>query len=54
MLRHNRITVNLHSKLLYSDLKKLAQKKELTLSGIIQKIVIAILRSDVTDTLFLE
>lgn len=54
MPSHNRITVNFPSKSLYSDLKKLAQKKELTLSGLIQKIVIASLRSDVTDTLFLE
>lgn len=54
MPSHNRITVNLPSRSLYSELKKLAQKKELTLSGLIQKIVIASLRSDVTDTLFLE
>lgn len=54
MPSHNRITVNIPSKLLYSDLKKLAQKTELTLSGLMQKIVIASLRSDVADTLFLE
>lgn len=54
MPSHNRITVNLPSRSLYSDLKKLAQKTELTLSGLVQKIVIASLRSDVTDTVFLE
>lgn len=54
MPSHNRITVNLPSKSLYSALKKLAQKTELTLSGLVQKIVIASLRSDATDTLFLE
>lgn len=54
MPSHNRITVNLPSRSLYSELKKLAQKKELTLSGLIQEIVIASLRSDVTDALFLE
>ena len=54
MPSNNRITVNLPSKSLYSALKKLAQKTELTLSGLVQKIVIASLRSDVTDTLFME
>lgn len=54
MPSHNRITVNLPSKSLYSALKKLALKTELTLSGLVQKIVIASLRSDATDTLFLE
>lgn len=54
MPSHNRITVNLPSRSLYSDLKKLAQKTELTLSGLVQKIVIASLRSDATDTVFLE
>lgn len=53
MPSHNRITVNLPSRSLYSDLKKLAQKTELTLSGLVQKIVIASLRSDATDTVFL-
>jgi|GEM_PF-2829359 len=54
MPSQNRITVNLPSKSLYSALKKLALKTELTLSGLVQKIVIASLRSDATDTLFLE
>jgi hypothetical protein len=54
MPSHNRITVNLPSRSLYSDLKKLAQKKELTLSGLVQKIVIASIRSDATDTVFLD
>lgn len=54
MPSNNRITVNLPSKSLYSALKKLAQKTDLTLSGLVQKIVIASLRSDATDTLFLE
>lgn len=54
MPSHNRITVNLPSKSLYSALKKLAQKTELTLSGLVQKIVIASLRFDATDTLFLD
>lgn len=54
MPSNNRITVNLPSRSLYSDLKKLAQKTELTLSGLVQKIVIASLRSDATDTVFLE
>src|SRR5471030_454181 len=54
MPSNNRITVNLPSKSLYSALKKLAQKTDLTLSGLVQKIVIASLRSDATDTFFLE
>jgi hypothetical protein len=54
MPSHNRITVNFPFRSLYSDLKKLAQKTDLTLSGLVQKIVIASLRPDTTGTLFLE
>ncbi|EDI1682095.1 hypothetical protein GRG13_003895 [Salmonella enterica] len=54
MPSHHRITVNLPTRKLYSSLKELAQKRDLTMSRLILEIVIACLRFDASSARFLE
>ncbi|PYZ80290.1 hypothetical protein DNK65_19580 [Citrobacter koseri] len=54
MPSHNRITVNLPSSSLSKILQKLAQKRDMTRSGLILEIIIACLRFDTSSARFLE